>query len=495
MSIFLASVVASYGCSDATSSPTEVLGATAGDAADTTSAVDGLGTAGGTALQKVASCGYTNPFSQGAECKEYSGADWTLEAAIVDCETVFPGTAGTFAEDTACSYPSELGRCVIGEVETNGYVIVSEGSNPNDCPLAKAGCEQFGGGTFSPGTLCLEGTDGADGSSDSDGTDSLDGIDGGYPGVFVEGFTECKAPVEGDPPGAGRDGTVCTQNMIGGCTEPGYKFIDYASCDVVYTQRPYYPYPAPPPGVEGDARLDDESYMSELAWVTEQVESCGCVCCHSKDIAPDGPSAWYTDAGPLWIDTVTDTGVALFTGIADSAALGAYLASDNNGFDRLTTGLPTTDIPRMQAFWIMELERRGLDVDWAAAVPPFGGFLLDQMNYVPEPCSAGVGIEDDGTVRWGTSKVRYAYILEVGSKMPGAPPNLDIPEGTIWMLGVNHMQPPFGEGYTYGEAPDGVRQRVPGTGEPPALVSGESYVLVGLLDVAVPITRCVFTAP
>ena len=63
------------------------------------------------------------------------------------------------------------------------------------------------------------------------------------------------------------------------------------------------------------------------------------------------------------------------------------------------------------------------------------------------------------------------------------------------MLGVNHMQPPFGEGYTYGEAPDGVRQRVPGTGEPPALVSGESYVLVGLLDVAVPITRCVFTAP
>ena len=314
-------------------------------------------------LIALASCYYVNGFSQADECKEYTGANWTIESATDDCKVVFPGTAGEFREGVSCQFEAELGRCEIGDPSDSGYLLVSEGGNPDDCALAQTGCETFGGGAFTPDPRCTEAadasdaadsTDGADGDESTDGTDGLDGVSGGYPGVFVAGFTECKEPIEGDPAGAGPDGSVCTQNMIGGGTEPGYKFADYANCDVVYTPRPYYPYPAPPAGGDADPRLEDDAYMGELAWVTEQIDACGCVCCHSKEIAPDGPSAWYTDAGPLWVDTVTDTGVAPFTGLADTSSLGAYPPEENTGCDRCTTRSPTTDIPRMQAFWIAE---------------------------------------------------------------------------------------------------------------------------------------------
>lgn len=498
-------------CNDVTETPAEASSATTGD--DSTDSADGdvasgdIDGADGNTSTSLASCYYTNSFAEAEECREYTGAKWTIDTAMEDCQDVFLGAAGDFRPDTGCQFESELGRCEVEDTTETSYLIVSAGSDPEDCALAQTGCETFGGGAFTPDPLCdvqsdstdaadgADGNDATDGSDTTDGADGLDGVVGGYPGVFVAGFTECKDPVDGDPAGAGPDGTVCTQNMIGGCTEPGYKFADYANCDVVFTQRPYYPYPAPEPGSDDDPRLQDEEYMSELAWVTEQIDACGCVCCHSKQIPPDGPSAWYTDGGPLWVDTVTDTGVALFTGLADSSSLGAYPPEENNGFDRFTTGVPTTDIPRMQAFWIAELERRGQTQDWAAAVPPFGAFIGEQVNYEPEACPVGVGVDELGVLTWGSAQVRYAYILEAGSKMPGAPPNYDEPEGTLWLIDVTHKQLPFGDGFLYGQPPEGVAQRIPESGQPPALQSGESYVFVGLLDVILPITRCVFTAP
>src|SRR5262245_45690077 len=56
------------------------------------------------------------------------------------------------------------------------------------------------------------------------------------PGVFIPPFVDCREPLDGEP-GMGPDGQVCTNVAISGSTEPGRYFPDYASCDVVLTQR------------------------------------------------------------------------------------------------------------------------------------------------------------------------------------------------------------------------------------------------------------------
>ncbi|MEZ4462964.1 MAG: hypothetical protein R3F43_00230 [bacterium] len=52
----------------------------------------------------VGRCVYTNPFSRGEECKLYSGAQWTVDAAVADCAAVFAGTAGAFAAEAECGF-------------------------------------------------------------------------------------------------------------------------------------------------------------------------------------------------------------------------------------------------------------------------------------------------------------------------------------------------------------------------------------------------------
>ena len=48
----------------------------------------------------------------------------------------------------------------------------------------------------------------------------------------------------------------------------------------------------------------------------------------------------------------------------------------------------------------------------------------------------------------------------------------------------------------YGEVPEGILQYFPGEQAPAApLDSGETYYLYVLKDIAVPIARCLFTAP
>ena len=61
---------------------------------------------------------------------------------------------------------------------------------------------------------------------------------------------------------------------------------------------------------------------------------------------------------------------------------------------------------------------------------------------------------------------------------------------------VPHTESGFESGVTYGVAPGASAQVVPeGGAAPPALVSGEQYNLYVLFDVALPIARCIFTAP
>ncbi|MEZ4470725.1 MAG: proteinase inhibitor [bacterium] len=420
------------------------------------------------------------PFSRGEECKLYSGAQWTVDAAVADCAAVFAGTAGAFAAEAECGFGEVLGSCAVGAPDAEGYTLVSAGGDAAQCGAARTGCEVFARGTFTPLGACAAG----------DVCPEAPEVSGN---VFVQPYTDCRDPLPGEPAGAGPGGQVCTPVIVSGCTEPDRRFGDYASCDDVLTQRPYGVISAPAPVEEDDPRLQDAAWLAESAWVKAQAESCACGCCHTTSMTRGGASGWNTEAGPLWIDTVPDSGLAMLAGLAPSGAFGAVDALANNGFDRHTTGLPTTDIERMRRFLLGEYARRGLTEDDAARVPPFGGPLELQAQYEPTACADGVGIGPDGTLVWAGGAARYVYVLDADAENPGVPPNLDVPEGTRWLIDVPSDARALACGMAYGEVPEGARQRVPADGVAPALTPGETYYLYVLRDVGLPVTRCLFT--
>ncbi|MCA9624928.1 MAG: hypothetical protein KC731_38150, partial [Myxococcales bacterium] len=317
---------------------------------------------------------------------------------------------------------------------------------------------------------------------------------GGDENVFIQPYLECVPPLDGEPPGQSPDGEVCTWQAISGCTEEGRRFQDYASCDVVRTQRPYFPGPPADGWDAPDPRLSDPGYASELAWVTSQVEASACVCCHSSELAPKGPSNWYVEAPGNWIATLNPSGLALGAGWVDSVALGAYPPEDNNGFERETSGFPSTDPQRMRDFFIAELTHRGYTADDFASTPPFGGPIYDQLVYEPSACEGEERIDPDGTLHWSGGTARYVYVLAADSSSPTVPPNLDLPDGTLWRLDVPADGAPLESGSVrYGEIPAGTTQRFPTQGSPAPLASGATYYLYVTRDVGIPITRCLVT--
>jgi hypothetical protein len=424
-----------------------------------------------------ASCVYVNSFSSTEECKEYRGAAWTEASASSDCMAPMIGAdPGTFALATSCTYPSTLGECVIDGGTDDELALIFPGDDAGSCGGVAMGCG-FAQGTFVPSAICDE-------------TEPVDPPPSA--GVFVPFEQVCVEPLAGEPAGAS-EGQVCTWQAISACTEEGREYTEYASCDPVLTQRPYVPYTITPTTSTDDPRLDDAAWVAELDWVTEQVSSCACVCCHSTEAAPNGPSGWYIEADPIWVDLLDDDGLAMLAGWVDSTAFGAFDAAQNNGFDRSTTGLPTSDIPRMQAFLEGELTRRGLSRADFADTPPFGGFLYDQLFYTPSACANGEGVARDGTVTWVGGAARYLYVLEADANSPGVPPNLDTPDGTLWRLDVSPDAEALASGVAYGTTPAGTTQKVPAGTEALALVPGETYYLVALRDIYQPATRCLFT--
>jgi hypothetical protein len=440
---------------------------------------DDSGIDGPTAL---ASCAYTNPFSQDTECKEYIGADWDLAKADADCAMPVPGSEpGVLSEGESCGRDDVLGECIVGEGESSETRLVFPGTDAGGCSGAELGCG-FAGGEFVPSEVCTDTSGGGGGG----GTDES---------VFKPFEQVCLEPLEGEPVGEGPDGQVCTWEAISGATEEGRRFVDYASCEPVLSQRPYWAYEVESAAIPDDARLDDAEWVEEFEWVTGQVESSACVCCHSADLAPEGPSGWYLEADGVWIDTVDDDGLAMLAGWVDSTAFGAFDAEDNNGFDRTLTGQPSTDPERMRDFLVGELTRRGLVEADFAETQPFGGPLYDQLFYEPEACEGGEGVDASGEVRWAGGGARYVYVLEADAMSPGVPPNLDTPEGTLWRLDVSHLEPAVESGIAFGSVPQGAGQVVPAEAAAPVLQSGEQYYLVALRDIYQPLTRCLFTAP
>jgi hypothetical protein len=429
----------------------------------------------------VGRCDYINPFSQADECKEYVGAAWTPADAETDCATpVVGGSAGVFVGGESCVRESLVGECFVDGGADSEVVIVFPGDDPAACAGAEFGCT-FAGGEFVPAEVCTEGGEDPGGVAPEDAFQPFEQV--------------CSDPLPGEPAGMGPDGQVCTWEAISASTEEGRRFVDYASCDAVISQRPYYPYTVSAGTAPDDARLSDDAWVEEFAWVTAQVEASACTCCHTAEYAPDGPSGWFLEDGPIWLDGLDDDGLAMMAGWVDSTAFGAFPAEENNGFDRSVTGMPTTDTERMVAFLEGELFRRGLTETDFVDTPPFGGPLYDQLVYEPEACDDGQGIAADGTVSWTGGAARYVYVLEADSMSPGVPPNLDRPDGTIWKLDVEHTAEALPSGVAYGSTPAGTFQAWPVDGQAPALASGGTYYLVALLDIYQPATRCLFTAP
>ena len=425
----------------------------------------------------VGSCVYVNSFSQTAECKEYIGGAWNAGSAGADCEAPMPGAApGDFTADVACDRTQLVAECVVDAGSDVHTVLVFSGDDASACEGLDIGCS-FAGGEYIPTEVC----DGGD-------TTPVSGS------VFQPFEQICMDPLD-DTPGQSADGQVCTWQAISGATEEGRYFADYASCDAVLTQRPYWPAAVTANTPSDDPRLSDADWMAEYDWVTDQVRAAACVCCHTEAEAPSGkPSGWYLEAAPIWTDTLDDDAMAMLAGWVDSTVFGAFPAEENNGFERDETGIPTTDSARMKAFWTGELARRGLGESDFVDTEPFGGPLYDQLQYEPSACAAGEGVAADGTVTWAGGGARYVYVLEPGSFAPGVPPNLDLPEGTVWRLDVDFTADPVSSGIGYGDAPSGTRQVWPTDDAAPALVSGQTYYLYVLQDVYIPITRCLFTA-
>jgi hypothetical protein len=310
-------------------------------------------------------------------------------------------------------------------------------------------------------------------------------------GVFIPPFLDCRAPLPGET-GQGPGGQVCTHVAISGCTEPGKYFPSYASCDVVRTQRPYFPTPPAAEPLASDPRLGDAAFMGELAWVTQQVEATGCACCHDARSYGGKAAEWDIRHGPIWLDTLSNTGLALFVGLADSSALGAYPAADNHGFDRTATGLPTTDTARLKTFLLQEVARRGLTQAQEAQTPPFGGPIYTNLIAKPTVCGAGEGVGRDGRMSWNGPAARYVYVLADGTANPGVPPNLDLPAGTLWRLDVLASAGALPSGISYGETPAGSFQALPDQARAPALEVGTRYHFYVLRDVGLPLANCLF---
>ena len=427
-------------------------------------------------------CDYTNTFSRAPECKAYTGAGWTVDTATTNCAAPVPGATGAFVPGGICGFDAELGRCEVGDPAGEGYLLVMSGDDASKCALARVACETFASGTFTGSATCPDPTDGPEPPPPVVG------------GAFIPPYQDCRAPLPGEAPGTGPDGKVCTWTAISGCTEPGRRFEDYASCDVVRTQRPAYPMAPRTTSHADDPRLQDAAFMSELAWVTQQVEASACVCCHTTRASKIGASDWNIEAGPIWTDTVSDLGLAILAGYADSTAFGAFPPDQNHGFSRDQTGVPTTDVARMKAFLGAEWARRGKTDADIAGLPAFGGPLVAQAEYEPRACARGEGVDAARTVTWTGGGARYVYVLDAGSDNPGVPPNLDLPLGTRWRLDVPPDGQPVASGVTYGQAPAGTTQKFPVSGAPEALVPGQPYLIYVLLDVGVPVTRCLFTA-
>lgn len=423
------------------------------------------------------SCTYENIFTEVQECRVYAGSAADPAAARRDCSA----RGGTISE-SGCATTNVLGTCTV-PVGGTPTLLTALGADATECRKVRQGCTNITGGEFAAGPGC-------EGALE----EPTFSFAPSAPAVRV-----CKAPASGTPPGQSAGGQVCTWEWISGATEEGRRFADYASCENVRTQRPYDPLPPSKQLAKKDPRVDDPSYRAEMVWAKSQAESSGCSCCHAASLTPRGPAVWDTEAGGNWANSFSLYGLAFAAGVIDSHLLGAYPAAENNRFardvgtSRDLPGIPSTDPARMKRFFLGELAYRGVPLERFGVERPTPGFADQLASFEPKPCENGAGVAPDGTIAWAGPPARFVQVLTPGSKNPVTPPNLDLPEGTLWRLDAPVGTEPFAPGTVrYGVVPSGAAQGFPATGAPSPLENGRTYYLYVQLDVDVPVERCLF---
>lgn len=424
----------------------------------------------------VGSCSYISPFSGEPECVEI------YSASIDEAKAICDGNAVELRVGESCAAEEVLGTCTY---LSDGVPIRTtvEGDDPSKCGSQRFGCETFARGTWTPAANC-------------EGSDEIVVLEDPFP--LPERV--CVDPLPGEPEGQSEDGQVCTWQVVSGATEEGRAYSDYADCDVIRRQRPYGPVPPNARALEDDPRLDDPEYAADVDWVREQLRAGSCDCCHSA-VAPDGASVFDVDFEGNLLNQFNDRGLAMGAGWIPTIGFGTYPPEENNGFERSSPEdpyisiIPTTDQDRMMAIFEAELAYRGRTADEFADDVYGAGPLDEQLNYEPQRCSDEEGIDAAGLLRWAPGRARYIYVLEAGSLSPTVPPNLDLPEGTLWRVDLPRDGSPVrSETVVYGQVPEGMVQIYPESGAPAALVPGQDYYLYIAADVLYPISRCIFTA-
>ncbi|MEE2756516.1 MAG: hypothetical protein VYA30_07630 [Myxococcota bacterium] len=289
---------------------------------------------------------------------------------------------------------------------------------------------------------------------------------------------------------------LCVWHHPAGCVPEGMEFAEVVSCDTVRTNGPSWFIP-PQRRFESDSELfQDPEYRKELAWTRAQVAASGCACCHSSKVSGYA-SMFDIDAPGSWIDTLSMTGVVMGAGMTTEHTLLGYLEpAINFGFDRETTIFATTDVPRMQAFFRKEFERRGgsqADVETARAT-----FLRINSSLVEEPtvCGTGEGLDAEGRLIWNGGPARQVYIQEVDAENPGSPPNHDKPANTVWALYSDTTADAMSSGtITPGDVPSIAKQAVPEAGgTAPIFENGRTYRLFVTPDfLRNTLANCTFT--
>ncbi len=425
----------------------------------------------------IGSCSYTSPFSGELECREYYEAD--ADYAEADCLEL----QSTFEPDASCAVASLLGTCTYddGDVRIRTFV---DADAPDRCGTNEFGCEFFADGVWEPGSVCT-------------GEDEIVVLEDPWP----QPVRVCVDPLPDEPPGQSEGGQVCTWEVVSGATEEGRHFADYASCDTVVRQRGYSDAPPDERAFEEDPRMEDPTYVAEVDWVRDQLRAGACECCHASAKGV-GAAVFDADFEGNLANMFHDDGLAMAAGWIPTIGFGTYPPAENNGFWRSSEenpnhpAIPTTDPERMITFFEGELAHRGRAREEFADRTYGGAGPLDvQRAFVPSECSEEEGIAPDGTIRWLPGRARYVYVMEADTVTPTVPPNLDLPEGTLWRVDVPEDGVPVAsEAIVYGKVPAGMTQRWPEDGAPPALEDGKSYYLYVAADVLFPISRCLFTA-
>lgn len=291
---------------------------------------------------------------------------------------------------------------------------------------------------------------------------------------------------------------LCVWDNFSGNVPEGLVYTDILSCDRAFTQGPSWFTPPQQVYTSDLSLLDDDEYVAELDWVSGQILSSGCACCHASGAASGHVSGFDVTAPGVWTDSMTNAQLAMAAGLFPEHALfGHYEASDNHGFDRTGTLFASTDPDRMRAFFEAEMDRRGADQDDLDEAQQQFDALFGRLFETVSACVSPYEGIVDGKIVWNGDGVRQIYILDPGADAPGFPPNLHLPEGTVWALFVDTDAAPIESGtLSIGEIPDGAVQAWPADGSAPVLSDGSTYKLYATPDVMnVREANCTFTAP